>query len=209
MCNDAQIPERLERVLTNFEAQANVWGSWMTSALGKIHEEVWPSFQQQSMDLVNPLRESKALADREQHKASLQLYERPRQLDQRQHGLELKQRQMELMQQQRMQEVAVQQPTQLSGQQTLLFQTVAADNTQQPLHQGPSSSTPTPGSSASTKYVLTYRAGKTINFTDLNLSDLNASLTGIGSVPATLITPGALINCEDQSQTPQDKDSSA
>ena len=114
----------------------------MTSTLGKIHEEVWPSFQQRSMDLVNlALCESKAVADREQHKVSLQLDQRQRQLDQR--DLELKQRQMELMQQQRMQEVVtVQQPTQPSGQQTLLFQTVPANPNQQPLQRGFSSSTP-------------------------------------------------------------------
>ena len=29
------------------------WGSWMTSALSKIHEEAMPSFHQQSMDLIN------------------------------------------------------------------------------------------------------------------------------------------------------------
>ena len=55
----------------------------MTSTLGKIQEEVWPSFQQQSMDLINlALRKSKAVADREQHKTSLQLDERETQLDQ-------------------------------------------------------------------------------------------------------------------------------
>ena len=93
------------------------WGSWMTSALGKIHKEVWPRFQQRSMGIINlALSESKDVADREQHKASLQLDERQTQLDQQQHDLELKQRQMELMQQQRMQEfITVQQPTQPSG----------------------------------------------------------------------------------------------
>ena len=70
----------------------------------------------------------------------------------------------------------------------------------------PSSSTPTPGSSASIKYLLTYADGKTIKFTELNL---NASFTSIGQVPAIPLTPCALVNPEDQSQTPQDKDSSA
>ena len=82
----AQIPERLERVISNYEAQANdraAWDRWMTSALG-----------------------------REQHKTSLQLDEKQRQLDQRQHDLELKQRQMELIRQQRIQDVVtVQQPS--------------------------------------------------------------------------------------------------
>ena len=211
---NAQISDRLKCVLTNFEAQVNnntAWGSWMTSGLGKIPEQLWPSFQQRSMDLVNlALCESKAVVDREQQKASLQLDERQRQLDQRQHDLELKQRQMELMQQQRMQEVAVQQPTQPSGQHTLLFQTVAADPTQQPLHQEPSSSTPTSGSSASTKYVLiiTYGDGKIINFR-LEPFGPQCFLYGIGSVPATPLTPCALVSPEDQSQTPQDNDGSA
>ena len=79
---DPQISERLECVISNYEAQANdrtAWGSWMTSPLGKIHEEVWPSFQQRSMDLVNlALRESKAVTDRDQHKTSLQLDESQR-----------------------------------------------------------------------------------------------------------------------------------
>ena len=74
-CSDtnAQISERLECVISNYEAQANdhtAWGGWMT-------REVWPSFQQRSMDLVNlSLCESKAVADREQHNTSLQLDER-------------------------------------------------------------------------------------------------------------------------------------
>ena len=96
----------------------------MTSALGKIHKEVRPSFQQQSMDLVNlALQVSQAVVDREQHK-------------------------------------------------TMLFQTVPAGPTRQPLQRGPSSSTPTPGSSASTKCLLTYADGKAMNCTDLNLSGL-------------------------------------
>ena len=41
-----QISERLEHVL---EVQVNyltAWGSWMTSTLGNVHDEVWPSFKQ-------------------------------------------------------------------------------------------------------------------------------------------------------------------
>ena len=125
---NAQISERSECVISNYEAKAN---DLMTSALGKIHEEVLPSFQQRSMDFVNlALHESKAVADREWHKTSLRLDERQRQLDQCQGDLELNQRQMELMQQQRIKDVVtVKQPPKASGQQTLLFQTVLADLT--------------------------------------------------------------------------------
>ena len=78
------------------------WGSWMTSALGKLHEEVLPSFQQQGMDLVNlVLREFKAVADRDQHKTSIELDETQRQLDQHQRDLDV---------------ITVQQPSQASGQ---------------------------------------------------------------------------------------------
>ena len=66
----------------------------MTSPLGKILKEMWPSFHQQSMDLVNlAIHKSKAVADREHQKVSL----------------ELEKRDLEL--QQRMQEVAIQKPT--------------------------------------------------------------------------------------------------
>ena len=102
-CGDmnAQIFKRLECVISNYDAQSNdctAWVIWMTRALGKIHEEVWPSFQQRSMDLVNlVLHESTDVADREQHKASLQLDEKQRQPDQHQPDLELKERQTEVM----------------------------------------------------------------------------------------------------------------
>ena len=88
--------------------------------------------QQWSMNLVYPvLCESEAVADREQQKASLQPDEWQRQVDQRQCDLEPKQRQMEL-QQRRTQEVRIQQKTQTSGPQTILFQAGTADPIQQP-----------------------------------------------------------------------------
>ena len=97
------------------------------------------------------------------------------------------------MQHQRIQDaVTVQQPVEASGQQTLLFHIVPANPPQYPLEWGPSSATL--GSSASTKYLLSYTDGMAFNFTDLNLPNLNASFTGIGSVPATPLTPCALVN---------------
>ena len=51
---NAQISERLECIISTYAVQADDHG--------KIHEKVWPSFQQRSMDLVNlAVCESKAV----------------------------------------------------------------------------------------------------------------------------------------------------
>ena len=83
--NSARISDRLERFLTSMEAQSNdrtAWAGWMSSAMGKIHEDLWPTYQVRSMDLLNQiLKESKLLAQRDVQRQEL---DKEKQLDNRQ-----------------------------------------------------------------------------------------------------------------------------
>ena len=67
MCS--QISDRLERLLTPMEAQTNdrtAWAGWMSSAMVKIHADLWTNYQMRSMDLLNQaIKESKLLTQRD------------------------------------------------------------------------------------------------------------------------------------------------
>ena len=73
--NSAQISDRLERFLTSMEAQSNdrtAWAGWMSSAMGKIHKDLWTNYQMRSMDHLNQtLKESKLLAERDVQRQDL------------------------------------------------------------------------------------------------------------------------------------------
>ena len=227
--NSAQISYRLDRLLTSMEAQTNdrtAWAGWMSSAMLKIHEDLWPTYQMRSMDLLNQtIKESKLLSERDIQRQEL---DRQKQLDDRQKQLDDRQKQLDSMQQQ----MKVQQ---LQLQQQLIFQQPQPQQpytiTQMPPPPAPgpaalASSTPLPqgsdtqsqttvifqtpsgastsgqsvgssSSTSSTKFVITDTEGRTIGLSDLNLSDLNASFAGIPSVPSTPMTPMALLNQDD------------
>ena len=222
--NSAQISYRLDRLLTSMEAQTNdrtAWAGWMSSAMLKIHEDLWPTYQIRSMDLLNQtIKESKLLSERDIQRQEL---DRQKQLDDRQKQLYDRQKQLDSMQQQ------------MKVQQQLIFQQPQPQQqytiTQMPPPPAPgpaalASSTPLPqgsdtqsqttvifqtpsgastsgqsvgssSSTSSTKFVITDTEGRTIGLSDLNLSDLNASFAGIPSVPSTSMTPVALLNQDD------------
>ena len=83
--NSAQMSDRLERLLTSMEAQTNdrtAWAGWMSSVMVKIHEDLCPTYQMCSMDLLNQtLKESKLLSQRDNQSQEL---DRQQQLDDRQ-----------------------------------------------------------------------------------------------------------------------------
>ena len=116
--NSAQTSDRLERLLTSMEAQTNdrtAWAGWMSSAMVKIHEDLWPTYQMHSMDLLNQtLKESKLLSQRDIQRQELdrqqQLDDRQKQLDDRQKQLDSMQQQMKLQQLQQQQQLIFQQP---------------------------------------------------------------------------------------------------
>ena len=118
--NSAQISDRLDRLLTSMEAQTNdrtAWAGWMSSAMLKIHENLWPTYQMRSMDLLNQtIKESKLLSQRDIQRQELdrqkQLDDRQKQLDDRQKQLDSMQQQMKVQQQQLQQQLMFQQPQQ-------------------------------------------------------------------------------------------------
>ena len=227
--NSAQISDRLDRLLTSMEAQTNdrtAWAGWMSSAMLKIHEDLWPTYQMRSMDLLNQtIKESKLLSERDIQRQELdrqkQLDDRQKQLDDRQKQLDSMQQQMKVQQQQLQQQLIFHQPQ--PQQQYTITQMPpppapgpAALASSTPLPQGSdtqsqatvifqtpsgaSTSGQSVGSSSSTsstKFVITDTEGRTIGLSDLNLSDLNASFAGIPSVPSTPMTPMALLNQDD------------
>ena len=99
--NSAQISDRLDRLLTSMEAQTNdrtAWAGWMSSAMLKIHEDLWPTYQMRSMDLLNQtIKESKLLSERDIQRQEL---DRQKQLDDRQKQMDDRQKQLDSMQQQ-------------------------------------------------------------------------------------------------------------
>ena len=67
----------------------------MTSAMTKIRDDMWPSFQQCSMDLKNwAILESSIMADREHKQVDLVLKDQQRHSDQRERDLDKLQKQM-------------------------------------------------------------------------------------------------------------------
>ena len=218
--NSAQISDRLERLLTSMEAQTNnrtAWAGWMSSAMSKIYEDLWPTYQMHSIDLLNQtIKESKLLSQRDIQRQQLdrqkQLDDRQKQLDDRQKQLDSMQQQMKVQQQQLQKQLMFQQPQQ--QQYTITQMTPppapgpAAVASSTPLPQGSDTQSQTTvifqtpswastsgqsagssSSTSSTKFVITDTEGRTIGLSDLNLSDLNASLAGISSVPSTPMTP--------------------
>ena len=140
--NTAQISDRLERLLTSMEAQTNdrtAWAGRMSSAMLKIHKDLWPTYQMRSMDLLNQtIKESMLLSQRDIQRQEL---DRQKQLDDRQKQLDDRQRQLDSMQQQ----MKVQQQQQLIFQQQQQQYII----TQMPLPPAPgptavASSTPLP-----------------------------------------------------------------
>ena len=210
--NSAQISDRLDRLLTSMEAQTNdrtAWAGWMSSAMLKIHEDLWPTYQMRSMDLLNQtIKESKLLSQRDIQRQELdrqkQLDDRQKQLDDRQKQLDSMQQQMKVQQQQLQQKLMFQQPQQqqqytitqmpqgsdTQSQTTVIFKTPSGASTSEQ-SVGSSSST------SSTKFVITDTEGRTIGLSDLNLSDLNVSFASIPSVPSTPMTPMTLLNQDD------------
>ena len=190
------------------EAQTNdrtAWAGWMSSAMLKIHEDLWPTYQMRSMDLLNQtIKESKLLSERDIQRQELdrqkQLDDRQKQLDDRQKQLDSMQQQMKVQQQQLQQQLIFQQPQQqytitqmppppAPGPAALASSTPLPQGSdtqsqttvifQTPL--GASTSGQSVGSSSSTsstKFVITDTEGRTIGLSDLNLSDLNASFAG-------------------------------
>ena len=224
--NSAQISDRLDRLLTSMEAQTNdrtASAGWMSSAMIKIHEDLWPTYQMRSMDLLNPtFKESKLLLERDIQRQELdrqkQLDDRQKQLDDRQKQLDSMQQQMKVQQQQLQQQLMFQQPQQQQQQYTItqMPPPPAALASSTPLPQGSDTQSQTTvifhtpsgastsgqsvgssSSTSSTKFVITDTKGRTIGLSDLNLSDLNASFAGIPSVPSTPMTPMTLLNQDD------------
>ena len=111
--NSAQMSNRLDRLLTSMEAQTNdrtAWAGWMSSAMLKIHEDLWPTYQMRSMDLLNQtIKESKLLSQRDIQRQEL---DRQKQLDNRQKQLDSMQQQMKVDQQQLQQQLMFKQPQQ-------------------------------------------------------------------------------------------------
>ena len=120
----------------------------MSSAMVKIHEDLWPTYQMCSMDLLNQiLKESKLLSQRDIQSQEL---DRQKQLDDRQKQLDDKQKQLDSVQQ----HVKVQQQQQL--QQQLIFQQPQQQQQQYTVTQMP----PPPASvprSCSLLYPITSR----------------------------------------------------
>ena len=228
--NSAQISDRLERLLTSMEAQTNdrtAWAGWMSSAMAKIHEDLWPTYQMRSMDLLNQtIKESKLLSQRDIQRQELdrqkQMDDRQKQLDERQKQLDSMQQQMRVQEQQLQQQLIFQQLQQQQQQYTITQMPPppapgpAALASSTPLPKGSDSQSQTTvifqtpsgastsgqsagstSSTSSTKFVITDTEGRTIGLSDLNLSDLNASFAGISSVPSTPMTPMTLVNPDD------------
>ena len=202
--NSGQISDRLDRLLTSMEAQTNdrtAWAGWMSSAMLKIHEDLWPTYQMRSMDLLNQtIKESKLLSERDIQRQELdrqkQLDDRQKQLDDRQQldsmqqQMKVQQLQQQLMfqpQQQQQYTITQMPPPPAPGPAALASSTPLPQGSdtqsqttvifQTPL--GASTSGQSVGSSSSTsstKFVITDTEGRTIGLSDLNLSDLMCHL---------------------------------
>ena len=200
------------------EAQTNdktAWAGWMSSAMLKIHEDLWPT-----------IKEFKLLSQRDIQRQELdrqkQLDDRQKQLDDRQKQLDSIQQQMKVQQQELQQQLMFQQPQQQQQKYTITQMSLppapgpAALVSSTPLPQGSDTQSQTTvifqtpsgastsgqsvgssSSTSSTKFVITDTEGRTIGLSDLNLSDLNASFAGIPSVPSTPMTPMTLLNQDD------------